>query len=103
MVSSPVELQTVQKLETLPALEANVKDQQSVISNKDSQIAGLNGVVTGLNGQVSGLGLQIVDAGKACDARVNEVKAEARKSKRNWLIRGLLAGAALGAYAALHI
>lgn len=104
LVESPAAAVIVtQKLETLPALEQNVKDQQAVISNKDSQITGLNGVVTGLNGQVSGLGLQIQDQTKACDTRVNELKAAQRKKSRNWLIRGLMIGLGLGAYGALHI
>ena len=104
LVESPAAAVVVtQKLESLPALEANVKDQQTVISNKDSQIVGLNGVVTGLNGQVSGLGIQIQDEKKACDARVTEAKAVARKAKTSWFVHGLEIGAVIGAYLALHI
>jgi hypothetical protein len=103
VVSPPVELQTVQKLESLPALEQNVKDQQTVISNKDSQITGLNGVVSGLNGQVSGLKVEITDGQKACVAQVNEIKAKARKSKIKTFFTGVGAGIALGAYLVLHV
>ena len=103
LVESPVAAVVVtQKLESLPALEANVKDQQTVISNKDSQIVGLNGVVTGLTGSI-GLGIQIQDGKKACDARVTEAKAVARKAKTSWFVHGLEIGAVIGAYLALHI
>lgn len=87
-VSSPVELQTVQALETLPVLQADLKDEQSLSANKDQQIAGLNGVVTGLNGQVDGLRIQLVDSGKACDARV----AVAKKSRWKWFKAGAVVG-----------
>ena len=104
LVESPAAAVVVtQKLESLPALEANVKDQQTVISNKDQQITGLNGVVGGLNGRVSGLQTQIVDEGKACQDQIKLEKAKARKNKVAWLERGLAVGAAIGAYLALHI
>jgi hypothetical protein len=104
LVESPAAAVVVtQKLESLPALEQNVKDQQTVITNKDSQIASINTVTNGLNDQVTGLKLQIVDAGKACDARVTEAKAVARKAKTSWFVHGLEIGAAIGAYLALHI
>jgi hypothetical protein len=102
-VSPPVELQTVQKLESLPALEQNVKDQQTVISNKDSQITGLNGVVDGLNGQVSGLKVEIADQKTACTDAIKLEKAKARKSKIKTFLTGVGAGIALGAYLVLHI
>ena len=92
-----------QKLESLPALEQNVKDQQTVITNKDSQIASINTVTNGLNDQVNGLKVQIVDGQKACIAQVNEAKAVARKKKASWFVHGLEIGAIVGAYLALHI
>lgn len=91
-VSSPVELQTVQALETLPVLTANLKDERQLSANKDQQITGLNGIVTGLNGQVDGLKLQITDASKACDARV----VVARKSRWKYFKAGTIVGFAAG-------
>lgn len=88
LVTPPVELRTVQALETLPVLQANLKDEQSLSANKDQQIAGLNGVVTGLNGQIGGLQLQITDAGKACDARVSVAK----RSRWKWFKAGIVLG-----------
>jgi len=88
LVAPGVELQTVQSLETLPAFQANLKDEQTLVSNKDAQITGLNGVVVGLNGQVDGLRLQLTDSGKACDAEVSV----ARKSRWKWFKTGLVLG-----------
>lgn len=102
-VSSPVELQTVQSLETLPVLQANLKDEQSLSANKDQQITGLNGIVTGLNGQVGGLRVQLTDADKACTTKIDEIKKGERKAKRNWFARGLAIGGAVAAYLVLHI
>lgn len=101
-VSPLVELQTVQKLESLPALEQNVKDQQSVIDNKDKQIDGLNGVVTGLNGQVSGCKAEVSDSQKACDARVKLEEAKARKSSVKWAKIGAAVGAIVTAIILHH-
>lgn len=93
LLESPVAAVVVtQKLESLPALEQNVTDLQTLSGNKDKQIAGLNGVVSGLNKQIAGLGVQITDEKKACTAQVNEVKAAARKSKRGWFKAGLVIG-----------
>ena len=80
LVAPPVELQTVQSLEILPVLQANLKDEESLSANKDKQITSINTVVTGLNDQVTDLKLQITDAGKACDARVSVAK----KSRWKW-------------------
>jgi predicted nucleic acid-binding Zn ribbon protein len=99
----PAAIVITQKLEALPVLEQNVKDQQTVISNKDSQIAGLNGVVDGLNGQVSGLKTTVIDEKTACTDQIKLEKAKARKSKIKTFFMGVGAGIALGAYLVLHI
>ena len=103
LVSPANELQTVQSLESLPVLQKQLSDETQIASGKDKQIASINTVVTGLNGQINGLNLQLTDSSKACDAKLADIKANARKSKRNWLLRGLAIGATVGAYLALHL
>lgn len=102
-VSTPVEIQTVQSLESLPVLKQQLSDETQIASGKDKQITSINTVVTGLNDQINGLNLQLTDSGKACDAKLVDIKANARKSKRNWFIRGLGIGAAIGTYLVLHL
>jgi hypothetical protein len=84
---------TVQILETVPVLQMDVKDSHQIIINKDQQIGGLDGLVTGLRKQVDGLTIEIKDKDAACTTQLNVQKAEARKSKRNWFIGGLITGA----------
>lgn len=102
LVESPVAAVAVtQKLESLPALEQNVKDQQTVIGNKDSQIAGLNGVVDGLNGQVSGLKTTLTDQQTACKDQIKFEQAKARKSTIKWA-KISAAAASILTYVFLH-
>jgi hypothetical protein len=88
---------TLQVLELVPVLQADVKDLQTIVGNKDKQIGGLNDIVTGLNNQVAGLQLQAVDQKTACNDQVKMEKAKARKSKLKWFLGGVLTGAAITA------
>ena len=103
LVSPANELQTVQSLESLPVLKQQLSDETQMSSGKDKQITSINTVVTGLNGQINGLNLQIADADKACSVKIDTVKQDARKSKKNIFFRALGIGAAIGAYLALHL
>jgi hypothetical protein len=101
-VSPSVSVQTVQALESLPVIKQQLADETTLAGNKDKQLDSQNALVVGLQSQVSGLNLQLVDTGKACDARVAAINANARKSKRNWFIRGAAVGGAIVAYIILH-
>lgn len=94
---------TVQKLETADALASQKKDLQQEVANDQKRIEDLNK----LNGEQAGLVLQsskqLVDADKACTLKVDAVKADARKSKRNWFIGGLSTGLAIAFQIAKHI
>jgi hypothetical protein len=80
---------TVQALENVPTLTANLADSQNIIANKDQQITSLNEFQGTLQDQVKGLNTQIGDADKACKATVASVKADARKSKMKWFLTGI--------------
>lgn len=102
-VSPPVEIQTVQSLESLPVLQKQLTDETAVADNRSKQLDSSTTLVVGLNQQISGLNLQLTDSSKACDAKLADIKANARKSKRNWFIRGLGVGAAIAGYIFLHV
>jgi hypothetical protein len=86
---------TVQILETVPALQQDKKDLTTTIANKDTELNACNGVVKNFNEQVvPGLKAELVEKDKACVARLDLEKADARKSKKNWFIRGVVSGAA---------
>ena len=84
---------TVDKLEQVPVLTQNLKDETTVATNTQQELASANGVIAGQNQQIAGLQLTITDDDKACKAQVAAEKAEANKSKRKWFISGALAGA----------
>jgi hypothetical protein len=101
LVSDSVSRKTVGQLELVPVLQANVRDQETMLANKDKQIDGQAGIITDINNEVNGLKLQIVDGQKACTAQVNKINATSHRSKRNWFLRGLAGGAAVATYLAL--
>jgi len=96
-----VQLFTVTKIEKDTAV-ADLKDQKDINAKQYDQIAKANDLVFGLGKQVDGLNTQMTLQGKKCEADLSVVKADGRKSKRNWFIRGMAAGGAVVAYLALH-
>jgi hypothetical protein len=102
-VNPSTSVQTVQQLEQLPMVKQQLSDETSIASNQEKQLSAANGLVTDLNKQVSGLQLQNQDGQKACQTQIAQIKAAARKGKRNWFLRGLAAGATITAYVLLHV
>lgn len=97
-VSEPGARTTVEQLELVPSLQADLKDAQTISQDKTQQIDGLNTVVSGLHEQVGALNVQITDDSKACKAQVAEVTAKARHSKLQWFERGLAIGGTIVAF-----
>lgn len=98
-------VQTTQKLEEVPKLTADLADVRAQVSGKDQQISKQNEVITGLNQHVTDLNSSVADlngkvtAGdKACDARIGLLRAEARKSKLGWFLKGVATGAGIVLY-----
>ena len=85
---------TVSQLIEIPILNEEIKTQTSELAEKDKAISAQADTIKASTSLVAGLNVQITDNGKACDARVNVVKAEARKGKRNYFIAGFIAGIA---------
>lgn len=86
---------TVNELERIGPLEADKKDQQQIIGNKDQQLGKANSLIAELGIQVNGLNSQITDQKNVCEAEKKSIKAEAIKGKRNWFLGGLATGAVL--------
>jgi hypothetical protein len=93
-VSSDGARATVSSLESLPVLKQQLADETTVADNRARGVDSAQSLVVGLNQQVSGLNLQLVDSGKACDARVAAVK----KSRWKWFKWGFVSGFLSGAY-----
>lgn len=83
---------TVQQLELVPSLQADIADGRQLLTNKNTQIDGLNNVVTGLKSEVSEKDKQLTDQTVACKAQVADVTAKARKSKLKWFFAGVISG-----------
>lgn len=83
---------TVAKLEEVPVLTQNLKDETDVANNNQMQLNEANGLIAGLHNQVGSLTLTVADDDKACTATVNDVKAQANKSKVKWFKAGFVTG-----------
>ena len=80
-VSNTAALATVSKLEQVPVLEQDVKDEQTKSANLQKDVTKANDLISQGTIVVNGLQLQLTDQTKACTAQVAAVKAEARKGK----------------------
>lgn len=88
-----------QTLETIPALQGDLRDTQAHVVAANAALDKANEVMADQSTQIAGLKLTITDEEKACTAQVASVKAEARKSKIKWFKIGFLTGFVSGLYA----
>lgn len=93
---------TVFQLEEVPVLQANVADLNKITEAKDNQIKQANEVITSQSNQINGLKSQIEKADVVAKEQIDAVKADARKSKKNWFLKGLAVGGAVVGYLLLH-
>jgi len=101
-VSPPAALSTVQQLELVGPLSADLNDGKKVLENKDAQIASLADLNTSLNKDVAACRTEVKASEDACKKQVDALKASARKGKFWWFLRGLGAGAAVAGLIAAH-
>jgi hypothetical protein len=92
---------TVNLLEEVPVLQKNVQDIQQIADNRQIELSKANDLIAGQNTQIGGLIKQVTDekASHKADVdadrkEIDSVKADARKSKRNWFIAGFITGVA---------
>lgn len=91
-LTQPGAVAVVQTLESIPVLQADLKDTTTTLGATQAAKAQADTLIAGQAKEITGLNLQITDADKACKAQVAAVKAEANKSKRKWFLRGVLVG-----------
>ena len=92
---------TVNQLEEIPRLAGNLAAEKQAHANDVSLLKDRDKAVTDLNAQVAGKDEEILKQAEANKAAQDKLKADARRAKRNWLIRGIVVGGAGTAWA-LH-
>lgn len=85
-------LQTVQTLEQVPTLQANLADTLTQRDNLSTELAKSDQLRGELTTQVTGLQTTVVEQDKTCKAQLTTAKAEARKGK----LKAFLYGAGVG-------
>jgi hypothetical protein len=94
VVAEPEARQTVSQLAKTTTLEANLTDQTQLTANAKAETAKANEVIGSQVIEIKGLNAQIVLGEQTCKAEVAKVKADGRRSKRNFFIAGFVAGIA---------
>jgi len=95
--------QTVEQLEQVPVLQANLKDEQTIADNRQQEVDKANLLIDGLNTQVSGLNKTILDEETVCKAEVASTKADVNKSKSKWFKVGFGLGFVAGLITGHHL
>lgn len=91
-VDTPGAIATVQSLEQVPVLSAQIENDRTQIENTQNLLTASNGQVATLNEEVSGLRLEAVDQAKVCDARVKVETDKVHTARRRWFKIGFLTG-----------
>jgi len=89
----------VQTLETLPALQADLRDQITLTGAAQAAQKQGEVVIADQTKQIAGLNLTLVDADKQCKAQIAGVKAQGRKNSIKWFRRGFILGFVGGLFA----
>ena len=92
VVTPDAAITTVEQLENVPTLQADLRDEQTVAANQTTQLNSLLSVNVGLNNQIDALNTQNAAQIKACTDDKNLLKAQARKSKFRWFLGGVVTG-----------
>ena len=87
---------TVDLLESVPVLTANLTDQTKIASNYQAELEKSDVLAADLNSQITGLNTQIVADNNACKAQISAVKADARKGKIKAFKWGFVSGFLVG-------
>ena len=91
-LDTPSAVATIQALEAVPVLTAQVSNTQKELDNAQSLVTAEGQQVTTLNTEVGSLRTQLGDNQAVCQAQIAVVRAEARKGKRRWFLVGFVTG-----------
>lgn len=94
---------TVSQLESVPVMKDQIEKGTIVVQNGEALLNQAQSVNNDLTKQLSSATLLQASKDKECADKVSAVKADARKSKGNWFLRGAVVGGTIVAYIALHI
>ena len=90
---------TVNELEKVPALTAELTNEQTkeanlqtMLTSSNESIGLLNKSITDRDGRIEGLNTLIVGNKKQCEDEKKVIKDAARKSKRRWFVIGFVSG-----------
>lgn len=84
--------QTVEQLDRIPALSADLNDETTVANNRQQEVDKANNLIDGLNLEVSSLNTTIKTEGATCKAEIESANATANKAKAKWFKVGFVAG-----------
>lgn len=98
-ITHPGTVALVQTLETIPVLQADLKDETALAGAAQAAQRQGDTVIADQAKQITGLNTTLLDASNACKAQVSEVKAQARKSKVKWFKLGFITGFVSGLWA----
>lgn len=79
-------VETVNQLEEVPVLRANLSDETALAGNTQTALTACSALVESQK-------TEIAEDKKTCAAQMVSLKADARKSKRNWFIGGMTTAA----------
>lgn len=96
VASQDAVIATVQQLENIPVLQANLKDVQTQAANTQSELNTANTLIGKQVADISGLNTQLVDQSKTCKDEIASVNAKARKSKLKLFGLGFVTGFVAG-------
>ena len=102
MVSDSGARQTVNKLEETTTLEANLTSQTNISNNLQKLLTECNQVVTNKQEVIDGKDNELKKQKDDSEKQIVKVKADDRRSKRNWFVRGMIAGGGIAAYILLR-
>jgi len=83
---------TVEQLDSIPVLQANLTDTQSELTNTKTELSDANVLVGQQKQEITGLTQQNADQVKADNAEIANVKAQARRSRLKWFGAGVVVG-----------
>jgi hypothetical protein len=92
LADEPTARATVQTLELVPTLNDEIAGANKKLDGEKEKTAACEQANTALQNKVGGMDKELSTTKTACTSAINEVKAEARKSKLKWAKVGVIVG-----------
>ena len=92
IVSDTSSRKTVNLLEQVPVLQANLTDETTIAANRQAELEKSDVLANNLNVEIGALNNQLTADAKACTLNIAAVKADGKKNSVKWFKRGLIVG-----------